>query len=179
MLKSLVFVKNVRFLGFTLLGRVGPCMLSLIHAPDPCIYTNPTQLYTTTDIQIQCSINQFGVILSVQKKQRRRFRQIEIENTQYCCFLRAPQPRRRAQTHSLTHTARRPRCQLRSGTPALQLLVVPVFQLLTSWAVHFRSSCCRRCLLLRSPSSAAQGKELRLYICLRFQMVMIGTAVFL
>lgn len=46
--------------------------------------------------------------------------------------LPAPQPRRRAQTHSLTHTARRPRCELRSGTPALQLLVVPVFQLLTS-----------------------------------------------
>lgn len=106
MLKSLVFVKNVRFLGFTLVARVGQCMLSLIHGPDPCIYTNPTQLYTTTDIQIQCSINQFGVILSVQKKQRRRFRQIEIENTQYCCFLRAPQPRRRAQTYSLTHTHR-------------------------------------------------------------------------
>ncbi|KAH9771652.1 ADP-ribosylation factor-like protein 2 [Citrus sinensis] len=29
--------------------------------------------------------------------------------------LPAPQPRRRAQTHSLTHTARRPRCELRSA----------------------------------------------------------------
>lgn len=92
------------FFRFTLLGRFGPFMLSHFRGPYPCIYTNPSTqpsfvVCTTADIQIQCSIYQFGVIMSIQNKQRRRFQQIEIENTQYRSFLRAPQPGRRAQTH--------------------------------------------------------------------------------
>ncbi|KAL9411183.1 hypothetical protein AB3S75_044887 [Citrus x aurantiifolia] len=63
-------------------------------------------------------------------------------------ILRAPQPHHRAETHSLTFLE--PVCILVRG-----------FQLLSSGAVRFQSNCCRHCFLLHSPSSAAQGKDIR------------------